>query len=192
MRIIAGRYRGRTIRPPKGRTTRPTTDRVRESMFSMLTSAAGSDLGGGPVLDAFAGSGALGLEALSRGAGPVTFVENDGPALGALKENIRALGAEEVTAVVARDAFSLAGRGAGGPYSLILLDPPYTLDPARISGLLEGLASRGAIAEECVVAWEHGSDRRIDWPDGFASVASRRYGLAGVDVARYTRGVAQT
>src|SRR5512133_1370713 len=101
MRIIGGSMRGRQITAPKGTSTRPTTDRVRESLFSALPSLSGADLGGGPVLDAFAGSGALGFEALSRGAGPVTFVERDRQALSTLTSNAERLGVARQGKIVA-------------------------------------------------------------------------------------------
>ena len=119
MRIIAGRWRGRTLIAPPGEATRPTTDRTREALFSMLTSRVGSfeEL---RVADIFAGTGALGLEALSRGAASCTFVERDREALSALKTNIDKLGA------TGTDIRAQAAEGfAGGPYDVVFMDPPY-------------------------------------------------------------------
>ncbi len=188
MRIVGGSMRGRTIRPPKGNATRPTTDRVREALFSALTSRMGSDLGGGAVLDVFAGSGALGLEALSRGASSSVFLERDRDALGALKRNIADLKVEDRCRIVVGDAFSLAERGVGGPFALILLDPPYTLDPARLASLLVSLAARGGIEDGAVVTWEHARGYVPEWPEGFEIDARKKYGSTEIDIATYERG----
>lgn len=121
MRIIAGRWKGHEIRPPPGRATRPTTDRVREAWMSALQHA----LPGATVLDLFAGSGALGLEALSRGAERVTFVERSGGALRALRANVERLGAGAEVEVVRGDAERYAAQLEAGAYDLALADPPY-------------------------------------------------------------------
>jgi len=173
---------------PKGSATRPTTDRVREALFSALAARLGSDLGGGRVLDAFAGSGALGLEALSRGAASATFVERDRGALTALRRNVADLGAEPASRILAGDVFSLAGRGMDGPFSLILLDPPYTLDGARVGGLLESLAAVGSLSAGAFVSWEHALGADAPWPDAFEPVARKRYGATEVEFGTYKRG----
>ena len=118
MRIIAGKWRGRTLIAPPGATTRPTGDRTREALFSMLTSRLGS-FEGLSVVDLFAGTGALGLEALSRGAARCTFVEHDRPALEALRINVEKLVAEADIRAQSAENFT------GGPFDLALLDPPY-------------------------------------------------------------------
>jgi 16S rRNA (guanine(966)-N(2))-methyltransferase RsmD len=127
MRIVAGERGGRRISAPRGAVTRPTGDRVREALFSILGDIDGSD-----VLDAFAGSGALGLEALSRGAERATFWETSNPALRALRANIAALGYGHRATVSRRDAVRgmAADAVAGRRYNLILLDPPYRMLPA--------------------------------------------------------------
>lgn len=188
VRIVGGQWRGRRIEAPKGMTTRPTTDRVREALFSVITSRLGGSLESVAVLDPFAGSGALGLEALSRGASLAVFVERDRKALAALRNNIAILGAERSSKVLVADAFSLAERHVLEPVSLILLDPPYTLDPAKVAGLLEGLASSGEINDGCVVSWEHAADTEAVWPSGFESSTSKRYGSTRVDVATFEKG----
>jgi 16S rRNA (guanine966-N2)-methyltransferase len=189
LRIVAGTLRGRTVRAPKGGATRPTTDRVREAIFSTLASLAGPNLGGGPVLDAFSGTGALGLESLSRGARPVVFVEKNRAALQALERNIEELTGSNDARIVRSDVFSLAKRGvAGGPFSLILLDPPYTLDQSIVAGLLTTLASSGAVTRGCHVIWEHTRDVDITWPPGFALVAEKHYGTTSVGFAVYEGG----
>jgi 16S rRNA (guanine966-N2)-methyltransferase len=185
MRIVAGRLKGRRLLAPEGVRTRPTAARVRESLFSSLTSLLGHDLGGGPVLDAFAGSGALGLEALSRGAGPVTFIERDRNACAALEANIASLGVGEHSRVVRGDVFSLVERRFPAAFALILLDPPYTLDAARIKHLLSLLAGTGSVAERAVVCWEHATDVLVEWPIGFEPLVSKRYGSTTVDMVRF-------
>ena len=121
MRIIAGRWRGHPIQAPPESRTRPTTDRVREAWMSMLHPA----IPDARVLDLFAGSGALGLETLSRGARHVTFVERSGPVLKVLKSNIETLGAEEGTRVVRDDALRFVEGVEPGAYEIVLADPPY-------------------------------------------------------------------
>jgi 16S rRNA (guanine966-N2)-methyltransferase len=185
VRIVAGEWRGRRIEAPSGTATRPTQDRVREALFSSLTSLLGPGLRGVRVLDAFAGSGALGLEALSRGASSAVFVECDRSARDVLAANVSALGASERARIVAGDAFALAARGAlpGGPYGLILLDPPYRIDAARVADLLERSAATGAASGGAVAVWEHATDVPVTWPDGFDLRSSRRYGSTTIDIA---------
>jgi 16S rRNA (guanine966-N2)-methyltransferase len=123
MRVIAGRLGGRRLRAPAGRTTRPTSERVREAVFSML-----GDIAGARVLDLFAGTGALGIEALSRGAGSAVFVERDRDAAHVLEENLVALGlADESTELRRQDALAALedARGRGETYDLVFIDPPY-------------------------------------------------------------------
>lgn len=188
MRIIAGSMRGRRLAAPKGSTTRPTTDRVRESLFSALSSMTGA-FTGLVVLDAFAGSGALGFEALSRGAARATFVEKDPQAVVVLKRNIGSLGVAGQSTVVRGDVFSLADKGAlTGPFSLILLDAPYTLDAARISVLLETLVSKRGVSPGAVCSWEHAASTETSWPSGFAVVRTKRYGETVVELAVYDTG----
>ena len=140
MRIVGGTHRGRNLVTPEGLNTRPTTDRVREALFNILESQGGiDDL---KVLDLFSGSGALGLEALSRGASFVLFVEQDADARGAIRTNVEALGATGATRLFKRDATNLGEMPAdkGGPFDLIFLDPPYgkRLGEAALTSALEG------------------------------------------------------
>ncbi|BAK84307.1 16S rRNA (guanine(966)-N(2))-methyltransferase RsmD [Komagataeibacter medellinensis] len=141
MRIIAGECRGRSLRAPAGHATRPTADRVRQALFDTLSHAswAGLDfLRGARVLDGFAGTGALGLEALSRGAASVCFVERDRAALRALRENIAGCGMNARSTVRALDLLRLPPAGAAGSVDLVLLDPPYGHDlPAQALAVLE-------------------------------------------------------
>ena len=177
MRIVGGRWRGRTISAPADGRVRPTADRVREALFSMLASRLGSfdDLA---ALDLFAGTGALGLEALSRGAARATFIESDRAALDALRANIAALGA---------GATVLAHRAEGlGPASvahhLAFLDPPYEADLAEPT--LARLAANGWLASHAWVSVETGRDRSIDVA-GFATDAVRDHGKARLHLLRY-------
>lgn len=151
MRIIAGEWRGRPLVAPDGMATRPTADRVRETLFSMLTSRLGefTDL---RVADLFAGSGALGFEALSRGAAHCTFVERESAAIAAIRANAARLGAESRIATVTADAMRLP---RGGPFDLIFADPPYVLE--------SGCAAAAAVA---IAGWLA--------PGGWVSVESAR------------------
>lgn len=121
MRIVAGEWRGRRLQAPAGRDTRPTTDRVREAWMSALA----ADIPGARVLDLFAGSGALGIEALSRGAGHATFVEQAAPALRALRSNLETLGAAERARVLRLDAIRFAAESEAGAFDIGFADPPY-------------------------------------------------------------------
>jgi 16S rRNA (guanine966-N2)-methyltransferase len=127
LRVVAGAFKGRPLRAPRGVRTRPTADRVREALFSIL-----GDVSGARVLDLYSGSGALGIEALSRGAGSATFVDKDPRAIAAVKLNLEAVGAEGE--VRRRDALRFLG-AAEGTYDLVLIDPPYD-SAARIAGPL--------------------------------------------------------
>ena len=185
MRIVAGEWRGRAIAAPKGSATRPTSDRVREAVFSAVRSRIG-DLAGCRVLDAFAGSGALAFEALSRGAVSAVLIEPDRDARDAIARNAAALGASGAVAVLPGDAFRLTGRAInGGPFALLFLDPPYRILPAQVSSLLEGLASAGSLAEGALVVYEHAAGVDPEWPMGFDSQGDRRYGTTAVSYATY-------
>jgi 16S rRNA (guanine966-N2)-methyltransferase len=187
VRIVAGRWRGRTLRAPRGQATRPTSDRVREALFSSLVSLLGPDLGGAAVLDAFAGSGALGLEALSRGAARAGFIESEAAARAVLAANIVALDAGALATVVPGDAFSAASRAvvsAAGPFALLLLDPPYRISSAQVAGLVTALAGEGSLTSDAVVAYEHASATDPAAPDAFAIVRTRRYGSTSVTIMR--------
>lgn len=141
MRIIAGECRGRTLLAPPGQVTRPTADRVRQALFDTLAHAswAGADrLRGAHVLDGFAGTGALGLEALSRGAASALFVEHDRAALRCLRDNVRGCGLQGRAMIRACDMLRLPPRGGAAPADLVFLDPPYNHDlPTRALSVLE-------------------------------------------------------
>jgi 16S rRNA (guanine966-N2)-methyltransferase len=151
LRIIAGKYRSRTIVTPKGDATRPTTDRARESLFNILSH--NFDLEDAKVLDLFAGSGAFGFEAISRGASHVTFIEHNKKALEAIAENIRSFEANDNVTVVKTDVYKWL-TAPTGKYDLIFADPPYD-DERTLRELPEILFSRGLLLPDSVVICEH-------------------------------------
>lgn len=191
MRIVGGKWRGRAVEAPEGRgTTRPTTDRTRESIASMILSARGLDLTGVSVLDAFAGSGAMGLELVSRGAERATFVDRDRGAIARVRRSARSLGAlEGECSALAGDVFALAGAGlAGAPFGVVFLDPPYAVDAARVSGLVSTLAGTGQLEDGSVIVYEHASDAPgIDCP-GVRLVKSKTHGITTVDLLVAEKG----
>ena len=157
MRIVAGRFGGRRLQAPEGEKTRPTSDRMREAIASMVLSEMGLDLGGTSVLDAFAGSGAVGLELLSRGAEHVTFLERDRRARQVIQRNVSELGLGKGDyAIVGGDTFALAERGglAGAPFDIVFMDPPYAVAPEALTGLVERLLASGDAREGALVVYE--------------------------------------
>ena len=188
MRIIAGMHKGRLIESPKGTHTRPTQDRVREALFSMIESRLGN-LANVSVLDAYAGSGALGLEALSRGAAQVVLCEIDPGAARTLQDNVRALDRDGRCRVIKGDVHSLAQRGLlPGPFTLLLLDPPYRISKSEVRALIEALVASGAVAEDALIVWEHGSGEPPQWPVGITEIARKRYGTTTVSLAEVAGG----
>lgn len=179
--------RGRNLVAPKGEGTRPTSDRVREALMSSLANRFGAGLGGGAVLDLFAGSGALGLEALSRGASRAVLVERDRDAQKAIATNVASLGVGDRVTVVGADALhaGLARAKTMGPFTLLFVDPPYRIDQAAVGRALESLGSSGAVAEGAAVVWEHGSGGAVPEPAGFAQERTYRYGDTAVTLLRY-------
>lgn len=163
------------------RGTRPTTDRVREALFNVL--AARRDFDGLRVLDLYAGSGALGLEALSRGAASALFVESDSRAVGVIKRNIAALGLPGAAVRRGAVAAVLAGT-ADVPADLVLADPPYEVSTPEIEALLDNLERRGWVGPGSVVVIERpASAPEIRWPDGWTAWDNRRYGDTRVELA---------
>lgn len=161
MRVISGLYRGRPLKAPKGDGTRPTTDRVKETLMSSLISAYGP-LEGAHVLDAFAGSGALGIECLSRGAASAQFFERDRLALDALKSNIAALRIPQDRARVFKaDVMKNPPVFGAVPYDIVFLDPPYAYDPADVLGLVQTLVEKGRLSSNAVVSYEHDASTAI-------------------------------
>ncbi len=177
MRIIAGEWRGRAIEAPPGLGTRPTGDRVRETLFSMLASRLGSfeDL---RVADLFAGSGALGLEALSRGAASATFVESDSKALAAIRRNAEKLGASERVLVLAGSALALP---RSEPFDLIFADPPYA--PASGTALVRSVGKAAWLAPGGWLGVETGRGDVVD-PGDLEVDAARDVGRARLTILR--------
>ena len=177
MRIIAGEWRGRQLRAPAGQGTRPTADRTRETLFSMLVSRLGS-FEGLRVADLYAGSGALGLEALSRGAAHATFVENQAAALTAIRANIAALRADERSDVRPLSAAKLA---PAEPFDLIFADPPYSTGSGTTA--VAAVRSAGWLAAGGLLAVETEAGEAVDagdWP----IEAERRVGRARLTLVR--------
>lgn len=178
MRIIAGQWRGRPLVAPRGDATRPTADRTREALFSMLTSRLGS-FAGLRVADLFAGSGALGLEALSRGAAHCTFVEHDAAALDALRANIAKLGAAGAE-VRAQSVMALGP--APAPYDLLLLDPPYASGAGSVA--LDRLLRLGWLAPGALASVETSKSECVGVA-GFETEAERVHGKAKLTLLRF-------
>lgn len=181
-RIIGGVAGGRRLAvPPRG--TRPTTDRVRESLFNIL--AARLDFTGLAVLDLYAGSGALGLEALSRGAASALFVESDPRAVAVIERNIDAAGLPG--AMVRRGAVAaVLAAGASAPVDLVLADPPYDVAPTEIEALLVALNDRGWVRGGSVAVFERSAgEASLTWPDGWSVWPARVYGDTRLELAEY-------
>ncbi|GAA2751475.1 16S rRNA (guanine(966)-N(2))-methyltransferase RsmD [Kitasatospora cinereorecta] len=175
-RVIAGTAGGRRLAVPPGRNTRPTSDKAREAMFSTLEALRGT-IHGARMLDLFGGSGAVGLEALSRGAVHALLVESDASAARTIRENVRtlALPGAEVRADKAERV--IAGPAPAAPYDLVFLDPPYAVTDDEVREMLITLGAGGWLAEDVLVTVERstrGGDFR--WPEGFDGLRSRRYG----------------
>lgn len=188
MRIVAGLYRGRIIQPPSGNTTRPTIDRVREALFSSLYSLCG-DLSQAIVLDAFAGSGALGLEALSRGAQRAYFYDKDAHALDALKKNIAALGVQSSSRVFSADVLKNPPKEAEVAFDLVLLDPPYDTPVEEVISLLSVLRDAHMLADDATITYEHGTgafDRMLKEAEdnGFELITHKKYGKTQISILK--------
>ena len=172
MRIVGGRLRGRTLAAPRSQAIRPTADRLREALFNILMHAYGDPVTGARVLDLFAGTGALGLEALSRGAAFALFVDDGAEARALLRENVEALGLAAATRIFRRDATKLGPAHPLEPFSLVFLDPPYgkgLAEKALVSAREGGWFTNDAliVVEEAAAAFQA--------PDGFEEVERRQY-----------------
>jgi|SRR5579872_5210231 len=187
MRIVAGALRGRPLVAPKGHITRPTGERTRQAIFNVLEHAAWSTgVEDARVIDLFAGAGALGLEALSRGATFCLFVETDEVARGAIRANIEALGLLGATRVHRRDATALGVKpaGDGPPFDLAFLDPPY--GKGLIETALARLAEGGWLAPGAIAVAERGARDPSSTPSGFEPLDEREWGAAKVAFLRYS------
>ena len=187
MRIVGGKWKGLAVEAPEGRgTTRPTTDRNRERIASMILSAAGLDLTGTRVLDAFAGSGAMGFELVSRGAASATFVDLDRRAVARIRRTAeRSLRADASEwRALAGDACSLAeqGRIPGGPFGVVFLDPPDAVEASRVAALVRALAARGALERGAIVVYERSAKSPGIEGAGLELAKSKSQGITAVDL----------
>ncbi|EGF89546.1 RNA methyltransferase, RsmD family [Asticcacaulis biprosthecium C19] len=181
MRVVGGEFKGRSLATPDGRNTRPTSDRAREAIFNVLAHADWApDFDGARVMDVFAGSGALGFEALSRGATFCLFIETDEGARGAIRDNVEAFGLFGTTRVHRRDATQLGVRP--GPkseaFDLVFLDPPYHKGLGEKA--LEGLVSGNWLSENAIIVFERGSDEDDFVTGVWEIINTKTYGAAQV------------
>lgn len=185
MRIIAGTLKGRTIRTPEGRNTRPTSDRARESLFNVLAHADWAPgLEGARIIDTFAGSGALGFEAISRGGAFCLFVETDAAARGCIRDNVEAFQLFGNTRIHRRSATDLGVKpaGLGAPFDLVFMDPPYA--QGLVSLALEQLTAGQWLTPNALVVTETGSDETAPAASGWTAEDERIYGAARISFLR--------
>jgi 16S rRNA (guanine966-N2)-methyltransferase len=173
MRVVGGRLRGRTIASPASRDIRPTADRLRESLFNILMHAYDDPIDGARVLDLFAGTGALGIEAVSRGAAFTLFVDSGAEARALLRQNVEALGLGGVTKVYRRDATNLGPAHPMEPFSLAFMDPPYGKGLAEQA--LASLRDGGWLAPQALVVVEEATSAKVAAPEGFEELERRAY-----------------
>lgn len=178
MRIVAGKFKGKQLQTPEGADIRPTTDRVRESMFNILASRLGQSFDGLRVLDLFAGTGALGIEALSRGASFAIFVDVGAQARGLVRSHIEAFGLGGQSKLLRRDATQLGSVEKFQPFNLVFLDPPYAQGLGELA--LESLLQGGWLAPKATIVLEERKSVTLNLPDGFAVEDRREYGDTAV------------
>jgi len=174
MRIVGGDFRGRKLNAPKGDNTRPTTDRNRETLFNILSHSEHVDLQGARALDLFAGSGALGFEAMSRGAAWALFVEMETAARGAIRENMHALGVQGKSKIFRRDATKLGNIGTMAPFNLVFADPPYGKGLGEYA--LQSLVDGGWLMEENLIVLEEAASSAFMLPSSFKLIEERNLG----------------
>jgi 16S rRNA (guanine966-N2)-methyltransferase len=174
MRIVGGRMRGRALAAPKSAAIRPTADRLRESLFNILAHAHGDPVTGARVLDLFAGTGALGLEALSRGAAYALFVDDGIEARALLRQNVEALGVAGVSRIFRRDATRLGPAYPVPPFSLAFADPPYGKGLAEKA--LTSARDGGWLADDALVVVEEQAEAGFAPPNGFRQLEARDFG----------------
>jgi len=185
MRIIGGSHGGRRLAAPKGRDTRPTADRTREALFNVLAARDDVDFEGARIIDLFAGSGALGLEAMSRGSAFCLFVETDAAARGAIRDNADALGLIGVTRIHRRSATGLGAMpaGDGPPFTLAFLDPPY--EKGLAAPALAALRDGGWLDKRAIVIVEQGKAESPVIEARFRELDRRQYGAAQIGIYRF-------
>ena len=189
MRIVAGTHRGRPLKAPEGSDTRPTIDRVREALFSSLYSLRGG-FEGATVLDAYAGSGALGFEALSRGADSAVFCERDRRAAKVVRDNASSLGfGNDRVKVIEIDSLAPSqARFGSAAFDLVFLDPPYAYDSTDVLGAVRALCGT-SISEDAIIVYEHAIKSaddiaRASEANGFEVASQKKYGKTGVTILR--------
>ena len=183
MRIVGGRNRGRRLSAPKGAATRPTSDRIRESVFNILVHGTDLEFNGCPVLDLFAGTGVLGFEALSRGAGPVLFIDNAAAAIDLIRTNAEMLG-HEGTEVLRADIRKLGAPPAGTlPAGLAFLDPPYSA--GLVAPALEAIEVSGWLVQDAVLVIESSRKETIEATNAFEFIEERLYGSIKITFLRF-------
>lgn len=182
MRIVGGRFKGRALASPKTQAVRPTSDRLRETIFNILAHAHEDPVHGARVLDLFAGTGAMGLEALSRGAAYALFVDDSAEGRGLTKSNIETLGAAGLSKVFRRDATKLGAAHPNAPFGLVFCDPPYGkgLAPLALASARDG----GWLAPGALLVVEEHAEAELTLPDGFTLLERRDYGDTQVVFAR--------
>lgn len=184
MRIVGGRWRGRALKGPSSDAIRPTSDRLRETIFNVLQHGYDDPLDGARVLDLFAGTGAMGLEALSRGASFALFVDDGAQARGIVRENVEAFGAGGATRLFRRDATRMGPIGSIAPFSVAFCDPPYGKDLAPRA--LESCAEGGWLASHALIVVEEAHGAPLALPETFKAIERRDYGETQVVFARFT------
>jgi len=186
MRIVGGRFRGRTLRGPTSGATRPTSDRLREALFNVLAHAYDDPAEDARVLDLFAGTGALGLEALSRGARLAVFVEEAAEPRGLIRANVETLGVGGITRIFRRDATKLGTAFANDAFDLVFCDPPYGkgLAEKALASMREG----GWLAPGALVIVEEAAEAAFTAPDGFEELERRRYDDTELTILRAASG----
>ena len=183
MRIVGGRFRGRALKGPTSDAIRPTSDRLRETIFNILVHGYGDVVSGTRVLDLFAGTGAMGFEALSRGAAFALLVDDSAQARGLIRENIEMLGVGGETRLFRRDATRMGPAAPNAPFSLVFCDPPYGKGLAEKA--LASCAAGGWLTPDALVVVEEAQGVEVTLPDDFAEIERRDYGETQVTFARY-------
>lgn len=184
MRIVGGAWRGRRLATPRTETIRPTSDRLREALFNVLAHAYDDAASGARVLDLFAGTGALGFEALSRGATYALLVDDGAEARSVIRANIEAFGAEGITRLFRRDATKLGPAGPAGAFSLVFCDPPYGRDLAPAA--LASASAGGWLTPGALAVIEEAATSTVALPAGFEELERRAYGETAIILARHT------
>ncbi|HEY0353489.1 MAG TPA: 16S rRNA (guanine(966)-N(2))-methyltransferase RsmD [Enterovirga sp.] len=183
MRIVGGRLRGRPLAGPTTDAIRPTSDRLREAIFNVLAHAYDDPITAARVIDLFAGTGAMGLESMSRGASYVLFVDGGAAARGLIRQNVEALGLGGATRLFRRDATRMGPAAPNTPFSLVFCDPPYGRDLARPA--LTSCAEGGWLEPGALVVVEEDAAAELSWPAGFEEIERRTYGDTQVAFGRY-------